>query len=143
MAAPPAAPQKAEQAVPDRARANAMSMAKEAVVARMLTGTVRTRTGVALPPGAVVELRLLDVSRADAPALTLGRTETTTSGESVAVPFALSYDPAALVAGHRYAAQATVTIDGRVAWRTTTQHPVLPGGAPAGDAGTVLVDPVR
>ncbi len=66
----------------------------------ILTGTVTYRARVALPAGAVIEVRLLDVSRADptslragAPADTLARAEIVTRGEQVPVAFSLSYDP--------------------------------------------------
>jgi len=108
-----------------------------------LTGTVTYRARVALPAGAVVDVRLLDVSRADAPATTLARAEIVTRGEQVPLPFTLRYDSGAIQAGRRYIVQATITIDGRITWRTTTQHPVFAGGAAPAAPITVVVDAVR
>ena len=98
------------------------------------------RTRAALPSGAVVEVRLLDVSRADAPAAVLGRVEIVTRGEQVPVRFALGYDAGVIDPTHRYTVQATITIDGRVAYRTTAAHPVLTNGAPATNIEVVVQD---
>jgi putative lipoprotein len=116
-----------------------------------LTGTITYRARVALPPGAVIEVRLLDVSRADpstslragAPADALARAGIVTRGEQVPVAFSLSYDPDAIQPRRRYALQATIAVEGKIAWRTAMQHPVfVDGAAPTGPV-TVVVDPVR
>ncbi len=107
-----------------------------------LTGRVTYRTRAALPAGAVVDVRLLDVSRMDAPATLLGRVEIVTRGEQVPVPFTIGYDAAAIDARFRYTLQVTITIEGRVAYRTTTAHPVLTSGAPAANV-EVVVEPMR
>jgi putative lipoprotein len=101
----------------------------------MLEGTVTYRTRQALPAGAVVEVRLVDVSRADAPSVTHARQVLVTGGEQVPIPFALTYAPEVIEPGHRYQVQATITIDGRVRFRTTTAHPVLASDA----AGPVVI----
>ena len=121
--------------------ANALESATEAAQAA-LTGTVTYRTRTALPPGAVIEVRLLDVSRADAPADTLARTEIVTRGEQVPLPFTLRYAADQIQPRRRYRVQATIAIDGRVAWRTTTAYPVFVDGA-ATTRVDVVVDPVR
>jgi uncharacterized lipoprotein YbaY len=107
-----------------------------------LSGRVTYRTREALPAGAVLDVRLLDVSRTDAPAVLLGRTGIVTRGEQVPLAFALRYDAAVITPRGRYALQATITVAGRVAYRTTTVQPVLTSGAPT--AGIeVVVEPMR
>ena len=106
-----------------------------------LTGRVTYRTRAALPPGAIIDVRLLDVSRLDAPAAVRGRVEIVTRGEQVPVPFAVGYDADVIDPAHRYTVQATITVDGRVAYRTTTAHVVLTSGAPVKDI-EVVVQPV-
>ena len=108
-----------------------------------LAGTVTYRARVALPAGAVIEVRLLDVSRADAPADTLARVEVVTRGEQVPVAFALSYDPDAIQPRRRYVVQATIAVEGQVTWRTTTQHPVFVDGMAPTSPVTVIVEQVR
>ncbi len=141
MAAPAAAPSPAARAE----NAGNMVGAAAAVANDLatLTGAVTHRARVALPAGAVVDVRLLDVSRADAPATTLARAEIVTRGEQVPLPFTLRYDAAAIQPGRRYLVQATITVDGRVTWRTTTQHAVFAAGAAPTAPITVVVDAVR
>jgi putative lipoprotein len=103
-----------------------------------LRGRVTYRARVALPAGAVVEVRLLDVSRADAAATELARSVVTTRGEQVPVPFALAYDPGVIDGRGRYVIEATITVGSRVAWRTTAAQRVLTGGAPAGEVEIVV-----
>ena len=56
-------------------------------------GTAAYRERIALPPDAVLEAELQDVSRADAPAIVLGRFRAGPAGQ-VPIPFAIPYDPA-------------------------------------------------
>jgi uncharacterized lipoprotein YbaY len=103
-----------------------------------LTGRVTYRARVALPAGAVIEIRLLDVSRVDAPAALVARREVETRGEQVPVPFTLAYDPRAIDPRRRYAVEATITIDGRIAWRSTTAQAALTAGAPVTNVEIVV-----
>lgn len=149
----PAAP--AAAALGARASGAAGSAGNEvgaaALASSILTGAVTYRARVALPAGAVIEVRLLDVSRADpsaslgagAPADTLARTEVITRGEQVPVAFSLSYDPSVIQARRRYAVQATIAVEGRIAWRTTTPHPVFVAGAAPTTPVTIVVDQVH
>jgi putative lipoprotein len=147
---------RADAAAPTRAKAVAGSEAAPAGAAGLgaaavrsatqrpaqLTGRVTYRTRAALPAGAVIDVRLLDVSRMDAPAVVLGRAEIVTQGEQVPVPFVVGYDAAAIDERFRYTVQVTITIEGRVAYRTTTAHSVLTSGAPAANV-EVVVEPMR
>jgi putative lipoprotein len=107
-----------------------------------LSGTISYRTRQALPAGAVVDARLVDASRADAPATPLARAVLVTSGEQVPLPFSLTYAPGVIEKGHRYLVEATVTLDGRARFRTTTMHPVLQDGTASGPV-EIVVQPVR
>ena len=137
-----------ERNAADQAAAGAMAKATAsdpgATTRRMveLAGRVTYRTRQALPAGAIIEVQLLDVSRADAPAQPLSRTSIVTKGEQVPVPFAVAYDASTIDARRRYVVQATITIAGRVAFRTTTAHPVLTSGGSGTDL-EVVVQPVR
>ena len=106
-----------------------------------LTGRVTYRTRQALPAGAIIEVQLLDASTADAPSQALGRTSIVTKGEQVPVPFTVAYDARTIT---RAAAivQATITIAGRVAFRTTTAHAVLTSGGSGTDI-QVVVQPAQ
>lgn len=89
-----------------------------------LSGTVTYRERMALPPGAQVEIQLVDVSRADTPAEVLGEITFAPEGQ-VPVPFQLNYDDSRILPGHSYALQARITLDGQLLFTTALHHPVL------------------
>lgn len=103
---------------------------------KTLDGTVTYRERIALPPGAEVEVRLVDVSLADAPARTIAETTIAPEGQ-VPVPYALEYESAEIVPGRTYALQARITADGRLLFVTKTHHAVFSGGA---DATEIVVE---
>ena len=90
-----------------------------------VTGTVAYRERIALPPTAVILVRLVDVSRADAPSLVLAEQKVPTSGRQVPVSFALAYDPAAIVPAHTYAIQVRIENAGQLLFISDTHHPVI------------------
>lgn len=95
-----------------------------------VTGTATYRERMALPPDAVFEARLEDVSRADAPAEILGSTRKASPGNPP-FDFAIGYDPSRIDPSHQYAVRAQVLLDGRPLFVTDTRHPVLTAGHPA------------
>jgi copper homeostasis protein (lipoprotein) len=95
-------------------------------VAGTLHGTATYRERIALPADAVFESELQDVSKADAPAVVLGRARLDPAGQPP-FRFEISFDDAAVKAGHRYAVRATVRHQGRLMFTTDTHYPVLDG----------------
>ncbi|WP_109468384.1 YbaY family lipoprotein [Albibacillus kandeliae] len=89
--------------------------------------TVFFRERIMLPPNAEVLVELLDVSRADAPSITLASKQEPISG----VPYStqLAYDPADIDQRFTYTVAARITAGNRVLFRTTTAYPVLTRGA--------------
>lgn len=106
-----------------------------------VTGTVTYRQRSALAPNAVIEVKLLDVSRADAPALTIAEQVIKPAGQQVPIGFALSYDPSRIDSRHRYAVQARILEDGKLRFISQTQYRVLTQGGTA--QVEVVVQPVR
>ena len=100
--------------------------------AASVTGTATYRERMALPPDAVFEAIIEDVSKADAPALVLGRTEVTSF--QVPVSFSIAYDPAKLDPRARYSVRTRILVEGRLWFTSDTRHPVLR------DAGDTRVD---
>lgn len=94
-----------------------------------ITGQVSYRERIALPPDAVLEVTLLDVSRADAAAIALSTRRYAMTG----VPFAfrLAYDPALIEDRRSYTIRARILSGDTVLFRTTRAHPVLTRGAGA------------
>ena len=109
--------------------------------AASVTGTVLYLERIALPPEAVLEVRVEDVSLADAPARTIGLSTMPNAGQ-VPIPFSVTYDPAEVQAGHSYAVRATIRV-GEALWYTTTQmYPVLVNATQT-DAGVIRVQHVH
>jgi putative lipoprotein len=103
-----------------------------------IEGAAVYRERMALPEGAVLEVELLDISRADAPAVRLASLRVKPQGQ-VPIPFTLHYDPALIDGRYSYAVSARILHDGRLLFVSDTIHPVLKRGA--GD--TVEVGLVR
>jgi uncharacterized lipoprotein YbaY/heat shock protein HslJ len=95
-----------------------------------LEGTATYRERIALPPDAVFEAVLQDVSRADAPAAELGRATIDPAGQPP-FRFQIAYDDAAVQLRRRYVVRATVRHQGRLLFTTDQVYPVLAGGAAA------------
>lgn len=93
-----------------------------------VSGTATYRERIALPPSAVFEASLEDISRADAPAETLGTTRLESPGQ-VPIPFSISYDPARIDSRHRYAVRARITVEGELMFTSDTVHPVITQGS--------------
>jgi putative lipoprotein len=89
-----------------------------------LAGTVSYLQKVALPQDAEVEVKLEDISLADAPAVVLAESRFSTKGGQVPFTFLLSYDRARVIRGHRYNLRATIYVGGQIAWITDTVVPV-------------------
>lgn len=88
-----------------------------------LDGEVFYLQRIALPPAATLNVSLLDVSLTDAPAVVLNEQSGPVNGQ-VPLPFHLSYDPAQIKPGHRYAVSARIKVDGQLMFITTEQHTV-------------------
>ncbi|HQR10779.1 MAG TPA: YbaY family lipoprotein [Casimicrobiaceae bacterium] len=94
-----------------------------------VSGTVTYRQRVALPPDAIVQVQLQDMSRADSAARTIGETTIPTAGAQAPIPYRIEYDPSAIDPSHGYAVRATITVGDRLLFASTKVHPVLTRGA--------------
>ena len=92
-----------------------------------LDGEVFYLQRIALPPAATLSVSLLDVSLADAPAVTLAEQKGPVNGQ-VPLPFHLSYDPAQVKPGHSYSVSARIELDGKLMFITTERHSVQLNG---------------
>ncbi|WP_422417466.1 YbaY family lipoprotein [Pseudomonas sp. GZD-222] len=106
-----------------------------------LDGEVFYLQRIALPPAATLSVSLQDVSLMDAPAVTLASQSGPVKG-NVPLPFHLSYDPAQVKPGHRYAVSARIELDGKLLFINTEHHGVqLDGNDP--QPVRIKVDAVR
>ncbi|MBN9469331.1 MAG: META domain-containing protein [Bosea sp.] len=93
---------------------------------RTLRGTVSYRERIALPPGAIVEVKLLDVSLADAPARIIA--ETRVSGARNPARYVLHFDRTQIQPRRRYALQARILHRGQLLFINTSHHGIFDGG---------------
>ena len=96
----------------------------------MVTGTVAYRERMALPPDAVVEVRLSDVSRQDVAAPVIAETTILPEGRQVPIPFELRYDPGKIEPNRTYALRGTIRSEGQMMFTTTTPYRVITQGNP-------------
>jgi len=104
----------------------------------VLTGTVTYLQRIALPPDAVIDVQLQDVSLQDVPATVIAAERYVAAGRQVPFPFELTYDPAGIDPKHTYAIAARITVDGKLRWINTQRYPVLTGGAPVTDVEIIV-----
>jgi putative lipoprotein len=105
-----------------------------------MRGSVAYRQRIALPPTAVVTVRIEDVSKADAPAVVIGEQVIETKGRQVPIPFAVSYEPGKIKETHRYSLLARIEDDaGRLLFINDSNVPVITGGNPTEDIEVILV----
>lgn len=95
-----------------------------------ITGIISYLPRIALPPNAVVDVSLVDVSRADSPAVALSSIQMVSGGRQVPFPFELIYDPGQVNSGSFYAVQAHIMVDGEQQFVSTNRVPVITNGNP-------------
>ena len=91
-----------------------------------VTATYRER--IALPPDAVLEVELLDTSRADAPSVRMSSQRFRL--EAVPKTVQIPYDPSLIDERLTYTVAARIISGGRILFLSTTATPVLTRGAP-------------
>jgi putative lipoprotein len=116
---------------------------QELVLARtqsspVVTGVVVYRERIALPPDAALIVRLLDVSRPDAPAVVLGEQRIHPTGQ-VPIPFEIAYDPTRVDDRTSCALEARIEAGAALTFASTRAIPVITGGSPTRDL-EVLVE---
>jgi len=104
-----------------------------------VTGSVTYLQRIALSPAAVVQVELVDVSRADALPVVLAE-QAIRPQHQVPIPFELVYDPSRIDPAHRYAVRARITDGDRLAFMNDHALPVITHGAPT--TVEVVVRPV-
>jgi uncharacterized lipoprotein YbaY/uncharacterized lipoprotein NlpE involved in copper resistance len=90
-------------------------------------GTATYRERLALPPDAVFEATLEDVSKADAPAAVMGQARIERPGNPP-IRFAIMYEPTHIHPSHRYVVRARILVGERLFFITDRSYPVLTGG---------------
>lgn len=107
-----------------------MALTPAALAQSVIEGTATFRERMTLPPTAVFEAVLEDVSRADAPAETIARTRISSPGNPP-IAFTIAYDPAKITANRRYVVRARILLDDKPLFTTDAAYPVITGGSPS------------
>lgn len=97
--------------------------------AASLIGTVTTRRGGQLPRGAVLTIRLVDVTDPRSALTPITQRRYQDPGP-VPIPFELEYDPDEVRPGRTYALQAAVTVNGIPAYQTKERYEAFRDGRP-------------
>ena len=106
-----------------------------------LTGTISAAQAITLPDDAQITVKLLDVSRVDAPSQVVAEATIAADGRQLPVPFALNYDADQIDATHYYMLLVTISAGGELGWFNPQAVWALTYGNPAGNI-TVPVQPV-
>lgn len=103
-----------------------------------VTGNIAYRERIALPPTAQIEVRLDDVSLADAPANNMATQSFASEGRQVPFAFSLTVDRADIDPRHSYAVSARITdAGGKLMFITDTRNSVTFGSGSTIDMGTL------
>lgn len=117
------------------------SESKERVtpLTEQVLGSISYRERIALPDGSVAQIKLSDVSRADAPATILAEQNTTLFGNQVPIPFALKVEPAMFDPRMRYSVSATIrSAEGQLLWTTDSAN-LIDVAQPTVDLGNLML----
>lgn len=96
----------------------------------VVSGTVTYRQRSALPPTAVITVRLVDISNQDSYAPIIAEQRIPAAGKQVPFPFDITFDRAKIADRNRYAIQAEIRDGGRLLFITDTDYSVLTQGNP-------------
>lgn len=94
-----------------------------------VTGVVSYENNDDLSPTAVLTVKLVDISRADAPADVVAQQVIQTSGLQVPIAYEVDYDASKIDPAHRYAIQARIDDQGSLQYTSDRVYPVLTYGA--------------
>lgn len=93
----------------------------------MLMGTVNYNERMALPQNATVQVQLVDISLADAPAQVIAE-DRITGATGSPIPYKLRFDQALIKPKRTYALQARISDGDNLMFINTTRHAVFAGG---------------
>jgi putative lipoprotein len=122
---PPTTPPATPPSAPPAGGASAAAPALSGSLAVNVTYLDRSM----IPPACTVEAKLVDVSKADAPAVTLAEQSLESKG-GPPFGFTLTYDKGKIDPAHSYAVQARISKDGKLLYVSDTVNAVLTRGAP-------------
>jgi uncharacterized lipoprotein YbaY len=115
-----------------------VALLPQPVALSVMTGTVSYMQRIALDPQSVIQVQLLDVSKAGAPAQVMASQVFQSNGRQVPIPFALRYHPDQILPTHTYQVRANIAENGQPSWVTTQAFPVLTNGNPDNNVNVIV-----
>jgi len=112
---------------------------KDAAAQSAVEGTATYRERIALPPGAIFEAVLQDVTLADVKSTEVART-TVMRFSGPPIRFSIAFDPTKIDPAKNYSIRAGIRVDGKLWFTSDTAHPVLTRGA--GSSVDILLERV-
>ncbi|MFC2046971.1 YbaY family lipoprotein [Chloroflexota bacterium] len=104
-----------------------------------VTGTVTYGEQITLPSeGVVVTVKVEDVSRADAPAVTIGEQIIENPGHQVPIPFEIEYNPDDIDERYTYAMRVRIEVDSELWFTNTTRYQVITHDYPTSNIEVML-----
>lgn len=117
-----------------------LAVAGDSTAPTRVTGTVTYLQRSALRRNALVEVKLLDVSQVDAPAVTVAKQTIKPAGRQVPIAFDLVYEPKRVNARGSYTIQARIFEGNNLRFASVASYPVITQGHP--NEVNVVVKPV-
>ena len=104
-----------------------------------VTGTLTYREKIALPQqGVVITVKVEDVSRADAPAITIGEQIIRNPDHQVPIPFEVQYDTDKIDERHTYAMRVRIEVDEKLWFINTNRYEVITRGNPTSNIKVIV-----
>ena len=104
-----------------------------------VTGTITYREKIALPTqGVAITVKVEDVSRADAPAVTIGEQIINNPGHQVPIPFEVQYDSGEIDERYTYALRVRIKVDGKLWFINTSRYEVITRGNPTSNIEVIV-----
>lgn len=97
----------------------------------IVTGSAAYRQRIAMSPDAVLNVRVEDVSRADAKSEVLAESKEIFGNRQVPLAYSLQVPNSAIEPNHDYNLRATISENGQLRFVTTRRYPILTRGNPA------------
>jgi len=96
-----------------------------------VTGTVSYTQRITLLPEAEISIKLVDISKIDAPAVLIEELSFTADGEQPPYQFVLPYNPDAIDPEANIVIEAKITLNGKLIFANTKTYPVITRGNPS------------
>ncbi len=94
-----------------------------------VSGTVTYFQRIALPPDAILTMKIVDVTTTDRDAAVIAEKAIEITHQ-VPIAFSMKFDPGKIDSPHRYNLEAVIRLHGRPIWRNSNANPVITNGNP-------------